>query len=134
MKELNYLTDDEVMQLMESVENDSMISAPGYLKDNILQNLKEPAKKETKKHEMLFFSTKIVAAAAAAIALLITMPKAEQFEQFSQNNVMVQQNMVHHPKKDSLFWKLNSKTNQLYENLSDSTNSIFYKGGFFNDK
>lgn len=80
MKELNYLTDDEVMQLMESVENDSMISAPGYLKDNILQNLKEPAK------------------------------------------------------KDSLFWKLNSKTNQLYENLSDSTNSIFYKGGFFNDK
>lgn len=125
MKELNYLTDDEVIQLIESVEKNEMIAAPDYLKNTILREAEK--KKIPKQHELFFFSAKIVAAAAAAIALLIVLPSAEQFDRFSQTNVLVREEMVHDPNQDSLLRKFNQKTNQFCSMISDTTNFIFYK-------
>ena len=66
MQKPDYLTDEELMDLIASVEIGAKLSAPDYLKESILK--KAVPKNRKKQHELLFFSAKITAAAAAALS------------------------------------------------------------------
>lgn len=135
MNELNYLSEEELMQLMESAEKNPVCKAPDYLKEQILRNaVKEPLSRPKpaissipKKQQLFAFSAKVVAAAAAAIALLIVMPTTSQLEQYSHNAALSRTQTATKQKEDSLLYKLNQKTNQFCFYLADTTNSIFIK-------
>ena len=125
MKTTDYLSDEELLLLMESVEKDMMLAAPGYLKENILA--KTTGTNTGKRHELLFFGTKILVAAAAAIAMLITMPNTEQLSRISQTAQTARRESAAYEIEDSVLWKFNQKANQFCSQLSDSADFIFYK-------
>lgn len=125
MSENNYLTDKELQLLIETAEQEPMPAAPGYLKETILA---KAARTETRpRRELFFFGAKVIAAAAAAIALLLTMPDAEQLNRISQTELASRQKVADYDKEDSVLWQFNQKTNQFCSLLSDTANFIFYK-------
>ncbi len=125
MKKTDYLTDEELLLLIESAEQMDLPSAPGYLKETILS---KAASKEThRKHELFFFGAKVITAAAAAIALLITMPDMAQNSPVPQSAQMYHRETAVRQKEDSLLWKFNQITNQFCSQMSDTADFIFYK-------
>ena len=101
-RELEYMSDEELTKLIMDVEENSMMSAPAYLKDEILSQVFEPKNAEEKpvlkqvediEHQkidqnskvfrinsssrrisLLVYGAKVMAAAAAAIVLMFAMP------------------------------------------------------------
>ncbi len=72
------MSDAELMQFIQSVEENDMIVAPSYLKESILQKSKSPivqltveTRKVSKNVQLFFYGLKVSAAAAAAITLLV---------------------------------------------------------------
>lgn len=124
MEKLNYLTEDELQQLIESVEEDTLMQAPGYLKDAILE--KSIPKRIPRQHELLFFSAKIITAAAACIALLFILPDGQQAD-VTQPGVLVREEAYDDNGEDSFFRKFNQKANQFCSIINDGTNLIFQK-------
>ncbi|NBI84955.1 hypothetical protein D3Z47_01600 [Lachnospiraceae bacterium] len=125
MQKPDYLTDEELMDLIASVEIGAKLSAPGYLKESILK--KAVPKNRKKQHELLFFSAKITAAAAAAILLLFTMPDPGYLEQALQPGFILREEDVSGHREDSFLRKLNQKANSFCGMLADGANSIFEK-------
>lgn len=121
----DYLTDDQLLHLIKSVETDGMHTAPGYLKDKILK--KAAQTNNASRYELFIFSAKIIAAAAASIALLFTMPDLSQIKQTMPGNLLVQEESAGAFREDSFLRQFNRKTNKLCGIISDSANSIFQK-------
>lgn len=132
MNEQPYLSEEELMQLIKSAEQNPVCKAPDYLKGQILRTAAKENASQTmissisKRQQLFIFSAKVAAAAAAAVALLIIMPEASQLEQYSQNIALSSPAAVK-PKEASLLRQLNEKTNQFCFYLSDAANSIFIK-------
>lgn len=131
MKKTDYLTDIDLMQLIESVENNDLILAPDYLKDTILK--KSALKRPVRQHELLFFSAKIITAAAASIALLFALPDFGQIEHYEQR-LSIRQEVAGSIEGDSVLRKFNQTANHFCSLLSDGTNYIFRKENYVNDK
>ena len=125
MKELNYLSDEELMQLMESAEQNTLLQAPGYLKDAIVQ--KSVSRRPPRRHELLFFSAKIITAAAASIALLFIMPDERQAGDFTRQELLSRTEASDNAAEDSFFRKFNQRANQFCSMVYDGTNLIFQK-------
>lgn len=118
MNEWNYLSETELLNIIEDAEQNPILKAPGYLKNQILKEASRRTKPK-RKISLLFFSAKITAAAAASIALLFSMPKITQSEKLLQKAAEVSEN--------SLVNHINQKTNHFCSVLSDTTNSILMK-------
>lgn len=75
-----YLSDEELLKLISDVEQNSMISAPSYLKSDILSKIEDTeksmaaAKKKAKTIEFVTYRLKIVVAMAAAIGIFCVLP------------------------------------------------------------
>ncbi|MGN0483104.1 MAG: hypothetical protein ACI4HI_06100 [Lachnospiraceae bacterium] len=97
-KELSYLSDEELQNLIADVEAHHMLQAPSYLKAEILtqaqqmkekqlpaveQNRKPVQLRQKRKQQLFFYRLKVSAAAAAAILLLFCLPNVEK--QLPQN-------------------------------------------------
>ena len=121
----DYLTDDQLLHLIESLDTDGMHTAPGYLKDKILK--KAAQKNNSSRYELFIFGTKIIAAAAASIALLFTMPDPGQIKQTMPGNLLAQEESAGAFREDSFLRQFNRKANKLCGIISDSANSIFQK-------
>lgn len=135
----NYLSDEELMQLISDIEASPVQTAPPYLKDEIL---KQAAKTKAihavtaaipKKQELFRFSARVIAAAAAAIALLIVMPGVSQMEQMQmeqnqiRNQITDEAAPLSHEEKDSLLRTINDKTSQLFSFVSLKTDAILFQ-------
>ena len=76
----DYLSDEELLKLIADVEQSSMISAPGYLKSDILSKVEAiekssvTAKKKTKTIDFVTYRLKIAVAMAAAIGIFCVLP------------------------------------------------------------
>ncbi len=126
MKKPDYLTDEELIRLIDSVEADSLLQAPGYLKDSIVQKT-IPKRPSHRQHELLFFGAKIVAAAAASIALLFIMPDGRRAGDFTRPGLLAQKETADYVREDSLLRKFNQRANAFCGMISDGANFIFEK-------
>ena len=67
-----YLSNEELMSLIEDIESENLISAPAYLKQQIVAESRK--RNVPARMQLVFYSMKVVAAMAAAIILIILMP------------------------------------------------------------
>lgn len=121
----DYLTDEELAELIASAEAGAGPAAPGYLKECILK--KAVPNRRPGQRELLFFSAQISAAAAAAILLLFTMPDPGYLKQAAQPKFLLREESTAGRREDSFLRKLNQKANSLCGMLADGANSIFEK-------
>lgn len=120
MNEKEYLSETELMELIEEVEKEPLSKAPGYLKEQILY---KASKKESLSRQNAFFifSAKVAAGAAAAIALLFLFPDLAHYDRLPNNTAVFYKN------EHSLMKGLNEKTDQFCNFITDTANSIFIK-------
>ncbi len=122
MNEKEYLSETELMELIESVEKEPLLKAPSYLKEQILFKVsKKESLSRQKQNAFFIFSAKVAAGAAAAIALLFLLPDPAQYDRFPNNAAVFYKN------EHSLIEGLNEKTAQFCNFINDTANSIFIK-------
>ena len=120
MKQHNYVSEEELLQIIESAETGITRNPPEYLKEQILRTVaKKDRSKQTK--ILLYFSAKVIAAAAASIALLFVLPTADPPDEAPRTPV------VFHRAEDSPLDRFSQKTDQFCSFLLETTNSIFIK-------
>lgn len=130
MNDQPYLSDEELMELIGSVENAPLHTAPPYLKRRIQKQAAQAHTANTvmaaipKKHELFYFGAKVVAAAAAAIALLIVMPSVQEMEQIQAQTISMDST---YEEKESVFRRINDKTNYLFRLVTKKADEIFFK-------
>lgn len=79
-----YLSDEELKRLIEDVEDNKMLQAPGYLKQQVLETLDaDQARDRLKKQrrQLAVFEMKIAGGLAAAMLMLFLLPITAQGEQ-----------------------------------------------------
>lgn len=74
-----YMPDEELEQLIQEVEEKNMLSAPSYMKNEIMEQIYQVHKEEThknlqKKLSLLLYSMEVGVVAAAAVLLLFLIP------------------------------------------------------------
>ncbi|MCM1497205.1 MAG: hypothetical protein NC124_01940 [Clostridium sp.] len=80
----DYLSDEELLDFIDEIENNAMLKAPMYLKGQILQQI-EGEKKKNIRQQLLVYKIKIIGAMAAAIILLFLLPVSVQGEPNTAN-------------------------------------------------
>lgn len=80
----DYLSDEELLDFIDEIENNAMLKAPMYLKGQILQEI-EVEKKKNIRQQLLVYKIKIMGAMAAAIILLFLLPVSVQGEPNTAN-------------------------------------------------
>lgn len=68
-----YLTEEELLKLIEHVETEEMLHAPRQLKGNVFAQI-QSEKRAMKNRKVFVYRAKVFAAMAAALAVLIFMP------------------------------------------------------------
>ncbi len=112
-----YLSDEELLQLMEQVETEELVEAPEYLAENIMKQVEKSQSKaqilsynreirepelqtkkkppRNKRKELVAYGFKVMLSAAASIAILLAIPAAQGGSQTgalnSQNTQVVQE-------------------------------------------
>ena len=97
------MSDYELMQFIESIEENSLIKAPAHMKEEIMQKSKNPmvqitveTKRVSKKLQLFLYGLKVSAVAAAALTLLVvssipmnnaTEPKPREPEKRQEFNI-----------------------------------------------
>ena len=111
MKQHNYVSEEELLQIIESAETGITRNPPEYLKEQILRTVaKKDRSKQTK--TLLYFSAKVIAA---------VLPTADPPDEAPRTPV------VFHRAEDSPLDRFSQKTDQFCSFLLETTNSIFIK-------
>ncbi len=120
MNEKKYMSERELMELIESAENEPLSKAPGYLKEQILY---KASKQDffSRQNAFFIFSAKVAAGAAASIALLFLLPDMTHYDRFPKNTAVLYEN------EHSLIKSLNEKSAQFCNFITDTANSVFIK-------
>lgn len=140
MKEIPYLSDEELSSLIQETENEPLINAPDYLKENILNRAAEISSvsksSASKKRTFYIFSTKIVAGAAAAIALLFTIPQtsAPMLSTVSSEADEKENSVSLAERTDSMLFKLNLSADKFCTALSDASNFLVSNDRIFEEE
>lgn len=133
----NYLSDEELQNLIQSVEQEGTIHAPQYMKESILNQIQRQetviaiSNHRSSKIQLITYSMKVLVAAAAAIALIILIPVKDpgsfQEEKASYEQWVNQQN----GKGEEVEYGVDSKDRYDYDKKSksiyDTTNKICSK-------
>lgn len=135
MKKNEYLSDDELFQLIAEVEENEMIQAPFYLKQEILHRVEEESKDRRKKKQksaniqFLTFSLKVAVATAASIAVLFLTPEQVPVSKMVMGTVQVETE-----KKELSPKKLLDASYQISGGLGKVSNRIVNKEEWNYDK
>lgn len=132
MKKNEYLSEDELLELIAHVEENEMIQAPFYLKQEILQRVEEESLDKTKNSQkksaniqFLTFSLKVALATAASIAVLFLVPAESES---SNMPTQIEQ------ESETFSKKLLNKSYQISGGLGRVTNRIVNKEDWKYDK
>ena len=147
-----YLTDEELMELINEVEANELVEAPEYLTDNIMDAIRhqddtatnitsvnrvkdselEPQKKppRDKKKELLTYGFKVMLSAAASIAILLAVPMAgnnmNQDQQINQESVVKESKSREGSKPiTEALSNFNKKSNDVFKFFNESTTTLF---------
>ena len=149
MRETNrtdYLTEDELLALINEVEQKEMIAAPQYLEEKIVRKMRQQSQiveykdKISTNRKLLTYSLKIMVAAAAAIAILIVVPTVEQGSYLNTDTYVTQaredtqkelaarkEEVEKQRKTSSVLETMNDATNAFCNQLFEGTNRLFQK-------
>ena len=122
MKENEYLSDEELMQLIAEVEEHDMIEAPFYMKHEILQRVRQESvvqRAHSAKIQFLTFSFKVALATAAAVAVLLLAPA-----QFREMPSVADKEQA---QSETLSKKLENRSNLVSEGLLNFSNKVIGK-------
>lgn len=134
----DYLSDQELEELIRQVEEQDMIAAPDYLEEKICTKIRQSeqvvqyrAKKSTRQR-LFFYSLKVIAASAAAIAFLYIVPMVQSQEQPPTYVSETQQpdwsrEAAKRKEETSFVQNVNQATNQFCNSLFRKTNALFQK-------
>lgn len=147
------MTEQELMQLIEQVEQESLHKAPDYLDVMILHKAEQMQKetcaeiisihsanlpkRKSKRFQLFSYNAKIVAAVAVALIFLMYMPsfdkqereytkiewQQEQLEEMQRRKEEMQQQ-----NQDSVMLRLNQTANDICNKIYESTNQLFKEG------
>lgn len=86
--EENYLTDEQLMQLIQDVEENELVSAPPGLLDTILQEVEKAEKaqikpitsRENRVKEFRRYCIRVITSVAAAVSIIFFTPNLESLE------------------------------------------------------
>lgn len=122
MNEKEYLSDEELMQLINDVEEHEMLQAPFYMKHVILQRVREESvvrSERSAKIQFLTFSFKVALATAAAVAVLLLAPA-----QFREMPSVATKEQV---QSETFSKRLESRSNLVSEGLLNFSNKVIGK-------
>lgn len=132
MRKEEYLSDEELKNLIALVEEHEIVPAPFYLKESILEKARKeteelvPMKSKQSPHvQFLSFSFKVALATAAAIAVLLIAPaEIEMISSVSEKPVQ----------EVTITEKIVGKSNELCQLLNKFTNQIIGKEDYNYEK
>lgn len=129
MRKEEYLSDEELENLIAFVEENEIVPAPFYLKESILEKARKevvPVKSKQSAHvQFLSFSFKVALATAAAIAVLFIAPaEIKMVSSVSERPVQ----------KVTITEKIVGKSNEICEYLNKFTNQIIGKEDYNYEK
>ena len=110
-----YLSEEELNQLINQTQQESGIMPPAYLEEKIMKQVREERIRQNRK-EFYLYSAKIIAAAAAAIILMFTAPQNFQnsFDTAQRPFVTIQQ-------------KLDAAAGSFHERMPGTTGNTYQK-------
>lgn len=115
-REMEYLSDEELMKMIQDTESQEMLVAPVYLKSEILTKIGEPDKKaQSKKKTLMIYRFKVAAVATAAIFALFLMPMGNARSEIPQNEKRNQASVTR---------TINERTNSFCNSLFELSNGI----------
>lgn len=146
----DYLSNQELENMIAELESGSLLQAPDYLEKMILQKAeriavrssveivpirhairakKQPASKKTSRQgQLLAYSLKIAAAAAAAIALVIVVPEMQRKTEDSyQQQEEYMEELQKEQKEQEETWKKNQERKSVTRNLNEKTSDFCSK-------
>lgn len=144
---LDYLSDEELQSLIESIEQEDMIHAPHYIKQSILDQVESEERitaissHRSSKVQLITYTMKVGVAAAAAIVLLVLIP-VKDYGSFPDDETRYEewleyQNPIEDKgryeedwdEKSSEYYKENKSiydaTNEICSKLLEKTNKLF---------
>lgn len=85
------MTEEELLQFIETVEQEELHQAPDYLKEIILRKA-NPTPKQT---QLIIYSLKTIAATAAALMILFTIPQTRPIDEsvIQQERIQIQEQL-----------------------------------------
>ena len=135
---LDYLSDEELQCLIESIEQEELIQAPHYMKQSILDQVESEERinaistHRSSKVQLITYAMKVGVAAAAAIVLLVLIP-VNDYSSFPDEEAKYEewleyQNSTDDKERYEEVWD-NGSTEYYKENKSlyDTTNEICSK-------
>lgn len=142
MRQTEYLTEDELNQLMDEAEFTGM-SSPQYLAEEIIAKCSDRTHSAGQK--LFAYSAKVVFAMAASLAFLViaAIPQKEsqlQTEQLQQERMqwiaqaeeekrVYMEKIQSEEEKKTLFGQMNEKLESFYGIVNDRASSIIFKEG-----
>ena len=91
IEKLNYISDEELEQLICQVEQEELVTAPPDLAENILKAVTEVKPKTSKKKEFHAYCFRVITSVAAAVALVFLLPElTERMNLISDKSVIAQ--------------------------------------------
>ena len=123
-----YLSDKQLSDLINEIEEHEMVDAPDDLAGQIMTMVQ--AKKTEKKRELMKYSIKVAFSAAASIAILFAVPMVNTT--VSPQSAPEQQAMEK-PISKALA-SLNQLTNGFFDQVNASTTNVVNQGGKRNEK
>lgn len=120
---LDYLSDEELQSLIESIEQEDMIHAPYYIKQSILDQVESEERitaissHRSSKVQLITYAMKVGVAAAAAIVLLVLIP-VKDYGSFPDDETRYEEWLEYQNPIDDKY---------RYEEAWDKGNSEYYK-------
>lgn len=120
-----YLSDEELKRLIEDVEDNKMMQAPRYLKQQVLETLDaDETRIRTKKQhrKLVVFEMKIAGGLAAAMLMLFLIPITAQGEQSGETSV--KEPTVMEVKTQEFFRACRQISDRMVEGISEASDRM----------
>lgn len=129
----DYISDEELLDLINEIEEGAMLKAPVYLKGQILQRIQEEeisrrensvrqsvtGHKKNIRQQLLAYKIKVIGTMAAAIIMLFLLPVSVQGE----SNTMSTEN---YEQRNRMFECWNTASSQLLQQMDTISNQLLH--------
>ena len=118
-KSHEYLSDEDLMKLINGIESGAGLHAPAYLKEQMIAESRNA--KMSSKTQLVMYSLKVSAAMAAAIVLLVFMPMA------TRNVSDAKLNTYRSSAVTDVMGQINKTSSKMCSKIFDLSNMLIFK-------
>ncbi|MFV0466030.1 MAG: hypothetical protein ACK5ML_08150 [Lachnospiraceae bacterium] len=126
-KETSYLSEQELDNIIQSVEESGLLKAPDSIQMNVQKQIAafERSTIIQKRRELFRFGMKIACSTAAAIAFLILIPTQQQIKTPVAEQQILSAESIGFEQSNLILKKIYDKSSDLCTTLNQKANSIF---------